>query len=56
MGNEVKKANDTGAELLVIVAPKDSKDCAIVAGIDFINFITIYAELVARISAKLFHD
>ena len=41
---ELKKALDTGAERLVIVTPKSfegdiPKNCAIVAGINFVNFL-----------------
>jgi hypothetical protein len=61
MEKEVKKAYDTGVERLVIVMPKrfeyDEQNipegCAIVDGINFVNFIIIYADLVARISAEL---
>jgi hypothetical protein len=58
---EVEKANNTGAERLVIVTPKRfedniSENCAIVAGIDFVNFIIIYADLVARISTEIIDD
>ncbi|RHZ68602.1 hypothetical protein Glove_294g172 [Diversispora epigaea] len=51
---ELEKALGTGADRLVIVTPKKfegniPENCAIVAGIDFVNFIVIYADLVARI-------
>jgi hypothetical protein len=58
---ELKKALDTGAERLVIVTPKRfegsiPKNCAVVAGINFVNFIIIYADLVARISTEIIDD
>ncbi|RIA96857.1 hypothetical protein C1645_871831 [Glomus cerebriforme] len=61
---EVEKANATGAERFVIVTPKRfeddeqniPEDCAIISGINFVNFIIIYADLVARISAELIDD
>ncbi|CAI2188724.1 15931_t:CDS:2 [Funneliformis geosporum] len=61
VGKEVKKANATGAERLVIVTPKRfegniPENCAIVAGADFVNFIIIYADLVARISTEIIDD
>jgi len=58
---EGKKARATGCERLIIITPKKFKkgdiqkipeNCAVVAGKDLINFIGLYADVVARISKK----